>query len=489
MKKYSQTWALKIAVFFTAFMLGLAPVSAVTSYTVEGDAVPADTGTTDGSTGTYSLISAFYSTLVQPTGTRSCAIANGTGTQDYDNATSSWTTCTVASCDRGYVQSGNTCVATKGGSGGGGGGGSTSTTTPYSLPATESSSSITLENRQVDLPSSGIMTRPVVLVNTYAEMQSSFEEGTLVTDEDGNPYTGTLPAPTKLFSSQTPDDLPEGAHFVTGFTVNVDGEVYFDKPVEITLPMPEESIGDETIVVYYYNQSTGEYELIENFEISEDGLSIIIHVDHFSTFVVASFDESRVVPDTTEDGESAFTDIENHWAKDYINQLSAAGIVNGKTSTTFAPDDPITRAELVKIVVNAFEISKEDPTLAGFSDVSDQDWYATYVAAAKAAGVIGGYEDGTFRPNQAITRAEALKIMLGAYYANSDIDSCIVANIGTDESNVFFTDVAFIDWYASYVCYAKVNDIVGGYADGNFYPGNEITRAEVAKIIAKILAE
>ena len=103
-------------------------------------------------------------------------------------------------------------------------------------------------------------------------------------------------------------------------------------------------------------------------------------------------------------------------------------------------------------------------------------WYASYIVAAKEAGIVKGYEGNVFSPNGMVNRAEALKILLGA------------AGLDTAESLADFPDVPADAWFATYVGYAQINTIVGGYPDGTFGPGNNITRAEVAKIAVKIMS-
>ncbi|MBI5411841.1 S-layer homology domain-containing protein [Candidatus Peregrinibacteria bacterium] len=116
-----------------------------------------------------------------------------------------------------------------------------------------------------------------------------------------------------------------------------------------------------------------------------------------------------------------FTDIVNHWSEAFVEKLLSLGVVSGKTATAFAPDDAITRAEITKIALNAF--GYDVPSLGGakaFKDIDAFAWYAPYIQVAKNEKIIGGYEDGTFRPNQPVTRAEALKILASA--AKTTID-------------------------------------------------------------------
>ena len=98
-------------------------------------------------------------------------------------------------------------------------------------------------------------------------------------------------------------------------------------------------------------------------------------------------------------------DIENHWAKESISQWMDRGVVRGKENHLFAPNQQITRAEWVSMINRIFQYQKNGET--SFPDVSISKWYYEDIVAATANGYITGYEDGTFKPDGIITRAEA----------------------------------------------------------------------------------
>lgn len=178
-----------------------------------------------------------------------------------------------------------------------------------------------------------------------------------------------------------------------------------------------------------------------------------------------------------EEETSSFLDIIGHWSEDFINDLYNRGIVDGYSDEYFGPDNDTKRSEFVKIVINAmgFDLITE---VEGefFSDVDLEEWYAPYIITAKHHGIIDGYDDGTFKPNARINRAEAVKILVLATYQGE-----------LPEYQNVFSDVLERHWFAPYVIYAYLNDIVVGYADGTFGSGRNITRAEVAKIIVLMI--
>lgn len=172
----------------------------------------------------------------------------------------------------------------------------------------------------------------------------------------------------------------------------------------------------------------------------------------------------------------ALTDIEDHWAKTYINKLYNEDVISGYEDGRFGPDDKITRAQIVKITLLAFGHPTSAVT-AHFTDLLEADWFYGYVLSAADLDIVSGYEDGTFRPNNNVTRAEALKIIL-------------VAGGITEYTTVVpnFEDVDTVaDWYSKYTAYAKLSGLISGYTDGTFRGNQSITRAEVCKIVVELM--
>lgn len=112
--------------------------------------------------------------------------------------------------------------------------------------------------------------------------------------------------------------------------------------------------------------------------------------------------------------ESKFEDIENHWAKKEITALAADGIIKGITETEFAPERSVTRAEFAALIVRALKLDAADPT-NDFGDVPSEEWYASDVATVFKAGIMNGDDLGNFRPNDEITREEMAKVLVNAY--------------------------------------------------------------------------
>lgn len=166
-----------------------------------------------------------------------------------------------------------------------------------------------------------------------------------------------------------------------------------------------------------------------------------------------------------------FTDIsESHWAYTAVNYLADNFILNGYLDGSFKPENNITRAEFAKIIVSATD-TFDSSASSVFSDVSDSDWYYSYVSTAYRLGYITGYPDGSFRPNDNITRA----------------DICTIVNRvlkATPADSTLFADDKLIPIYARDAVYAlSAKGIINGYSDGTFAPTTYATRAQTAKIV------
>lgn len=173
-----------------------------------------------------------------------------------------------------------------------------------------------------------------------------------------------------------------------------------------------------------------------------------------------------------------FNDSKNHWARAYIEFLYRHCVIDGKDSGLFGPEDLVTRAEVSKIVIKLFDWGTSD-FVDVFTDVHEGDWFSKYVIQGYRTGTIVGYmgADGKpeFRPNQPITRAEALKILL------------YVKGVEIGEESVSYSDVQRSDWFYNYVAYATDHGIIEGYKNSqgglNFFaPNKPVTRAEFSKM-------
>ncbi|MFS0723166.1 S-layer homology domain-containing protein [Paenibacillus sp. 1P07SE] len=172
-----------------------------------------------------------------------------------------------------------------------------------------------------------------------------------------------------------------------------------------------------------------------------------------------------------------FTDLTNHWAKSAIEQAVSKGIVNGYEDNTFRPNGQVSRAEFVAMLGRALPANEEPSTYASFSDEQDiPAWVEPYLAPIAGAGIIGGYEDGTFRPAQRITRAELAVIIVRAHQLQT-----------TPDATLTFADAADIpDWARAEVAAAHAAGLMNGREGNVFAPHVLATRAEAVSLILSL---
>jgi hypothetical protein len=162
-----------------------------------------------------------------------------------------------------------------------------------------------------------------------------------------------------------------------------------------------------------------------------------------------------------------------------IENLAGDDIVGGFEDGFFRPNYPVTRAQMSKFIRRAYFGGETDTSCGAFPDVSSDNPFYTEVTTLKCKGVISGYEDGNFQPNWYVTRAEATKfVMFGLREREGDMG--YLAYKGTDQA---FTDVPPSYAFYEVIMAASTNGIVGGYEDGTFLPDIQTTRGVMSKMV------
>ncbi len=190
--------------------------------------------------------------------------------------------------------------------------------------------------------------------------------------------------------------------------------------------------------------------------------------------------------DRNENTEIPFSDIENHWANENIKKLYQRCIIDGKNTIIFAPNDAITRAEIVKILLNTYKIPTSEFQKI-YDDVNENDWFSSFVTRASQLKIVEGYfENGKniFKPNQFITRAEASKVI---------VEAKGIKDLKAEKTS--FVDVSEKDWHNKYIAFLEKEGILEGYPENytnnglvqDFYTLNEnlslnMRSNEVAKL-------
>ncbi|MFF2093342.1 immunoglobulin-like domain-containing protein, partial [Paenibacillus sp. NPDC058174] len=180
-----------------------------------------------------------------------------------------------------------------------------------------------------------------------------------------------------------------------------------------------------------------------------------------------------------------FNDVAGHWAQNAVNDMGSRMIIEGTGGGQFSPNRHITRAEFTAIIVRALGLKLENGSMP-FSDVKTTAWFSSAIQTAYAYGLIGGDNDGTFRPNDKITREQAMVILSKAMKI-SGLKSKLSAQPG-DAILRLFTDASEVSaWAQSSVADNIQAGIVSGKSATQLAPKDYMTRAEVATIIQRLL--
>lgn len=173
----------------------------------------------------------------------------------------------------------------------------------------------------------------------------------------------------------------------------------------------------------------------------------------------------------------AYTDVEGHWAQKNIESLSRINIIKGYSDNTFRPDEYITRAELITIVNRLLKNTNQ--SYKYIPDVASDDWYSEEVRKAIYSGIVQGNDAGMIRPNDYITREEAVVILQRAFVK------------ALPAYNTFsYKDIAEVSEWSKEAYYTFMNlGYISGYSDNTVRPKANITRAEIVKILNNIFAE
>ena len=240
------------------------------------------------------------------------------------------------------------------------------------------------------------------------------------------------------------------------------------KQITIFIPYePASSENTDKLVVYYINDQ-GEAIPVRSSRFDEKMGGMVFETVHLSYYAVGY----NLV---------TFSDIQNHWAKDNIEYLAAREILNGKGQDLFDPEGKVTRAEFVTMLANLVGADTSQPSNAGFTDVVKGAWYEGYVDWAVANGIVSGYGDGRFGPNDQITR-EQMAVMLEKFIEVIDLNGQKV-----NEAVSFIDQEKVSSWATASVAKIQEYGIISGRTDGSFAPQDNASRAEAATVIKSCL--
>lgn len=175
-----------------------------------------------------------------------------------------------------------------------------------------------------------------------------------------------------------------------------------------------------------------------------------------------------------------FVDVnENDWFYDVVLYAYENGLMTGTSADTFAPNTATTRGMIVSMLARLEGVTSAES--AGFTDVADNDWYATAVNWAASEGIVNGFEDDTFRPNDAITREQMAAILYNyADYKGYDVSA------RADLSD--YADAASISsWAEDVLAWANAEGLINGMTATTIDPQGATTRAQTAAMFERFL--
>jgi N-acetylmuramoyl-L-alanine amidase len=202
----------------------------------------------------------------------------------------------------------------------------------------------------------------------------------------------------------------------------------------------------------------------------------------------------------SEDNNSPFADIAGHWAEASIRPLLDSGIMNGVSAARFAPDQPLTRAQLIALLDRLFPLAAPTAVQGASgqaagkgtagqgkagqrvpSDLVSGHWAYPVLMKALAAGRIDGYADGTLRPDQPVTRGETAALFYRSLAANGNMKTNATATVAA------FDDVPTTLWSAGAIYALRQLGLAEGVTTTSFGPSQMMTRAEIAVLIERYL--
>lgn len=279
------------------------------------------------------------------------------------------------------------------------------------------------------------------------------------------------------------------------FEITKDKTGSFEKQVTITLPFDGTKVDLEKyeLSIYWFDEQKKEWIELDNVKVDASTGKVSGDVDHFTKFAIIAKEkqqekrkeENKEKESVTEEKKEQarpiqdrklvhFSDIEGHWAEESIKTLASLGAIQGYPDGTFKPSNQMTRAEFITVVVRAFHL--EERTGKSFSDTTNH-WAKHAVETAYAHGLIQGYDENHFGPNDAISREQMAVILVRA------------AKLAEKEQGkTAYTDQHKISsWASSAVQIATGHGVITGYPDGSFKPKNKATRAEAVTMIVRTL--
>lgn len=256
------------------------------------------------------------------------------------------------------------------------------------------------------------------------------------------------------------------------------GGTVFAEPVllSIRLVIPAD-IAPENLVLAWFDETRRQWFALPTVVDIERGF-ISAEIFHFTKFAVLARERAALT----------FSDASEEscpWAAEQISYLATRGIVKGVGEGLFEPEREITRAEFTALVVNAIGLDTGDndgvinAKEQFFTDVNPREWFAPYINAAAAEGLVRGAAEGLFKPQEPMTREQMAALLSRAFAA-----------VFSEEAELDFIDIEEISfWARAAVKKVLARGLLEGFNDGTFKPGLPVTRAQAAAAVYRLLLE
>lgn len=180
-----------------------------------------------------------------------------------------------------------------------------------------------------------------------------------------------------------------------------------------------------------------------------------------------------VTPNVAQAELQGFSDVKKgHFFNESVMDLTSRGVINGYSDGTFKPNENISRAQAAKIIALALDLDFENIKDAGLKDVPKSHPNYKHITALVNAGVISGFDDKTYKPNGKITRSQMAKILVLGFDLKEE-----------KYSKLPFSDVNSKQWFANYIQTLYSKNITKGATATTFEPGSNVTRGQFATFI------
>lgn len=170
-----------------------------------------------------------------------------------------------------------------------------------------------------------------------------------------------------------------------------------------------------------------------------------------------------------------FVDTKDHWAQEAISDMEERGWMKGISSTHFAPDKPLTRAQAAVILVRALNLEEDKSNNSSFIDVSGRHWAKEEIEIISQHGIMKGISFERFAPEQPLTR-EQMAVMLDRIFGKEEVE----------ETDNLFKDINLDRWSYQSILTMNAQGIFMGYEDGTFRPKENISRAQMAALMSRL---